>query len=116
MAWVRAVWREGKVEEMCTVPNTWVNMEEGEVYWPPVSNAIQHLAERRQPKSSWRRFPLIKVKFQSGWFFLFFVHFVSINVPFVMYCQLGMCDISAADNLSAIFIYRIGGLKSLIAR
>ena len=66
MAWVRAVWREKNAEEEGTVPDTWIDLGKKIVHWPMVSNAQRYLDERQAPKPGWRRFGLIKVKFQSG--------------------------------------------------
>ena len=64
--WMRAVWVEGDVEVESTVPETWVNLCNKFVWWPPVVNAENFLKERREPAEKWRKFPLVKIKLTSG--------------------------------------------------
>ena len=72
MAWVRAVWTEivdGKNEEFEQVlPGTWIDGDK--VCWPRVA-AEKCRKERRTPGNLWYRFPLVKVKHQSGEALLF---------------------------------------------
>lgn len=60
-------WLERSGEQEGTVPNSWVDLDDMKLLEPSVQNAPKHLQERRQPKSSWRQFPLVKIKVTSGW-------------------------------------------------
>lgn len=66
MAWVRAVWREGRIEEEGTVPDTWLDTQKMLLYWPKVANAAKYLHDRRAPAENWSSFPIIKIKMKSG--------------------------------------------------
>lgn len=61
--WARAAWREGNAEMEEVIPSCWV--KNGCVSWPDqqVKKAMKTF---REPEDVWRKFPLIKVKFQSG--------------------------------------------------
>lgn len=65
--WKRAVWLEGKKEEECVVPSTWIDEGSQILYWPSKVDAHNALTSREDPDpKSWRKFPLIKVKIASG--------------------------------------------------
>ena len=64
MSWTRAAWQEPNSEEELTIPTVW--MEENEVCWPSGMNVLRACNEKWLPKSDWHRFPLIKIKVQSG--------------------------------------------------
>lgn len=79
--WSRAVWLENKLtkqEEEGTVPSNWVI--EGSLYWPPVVDAKPFYESRSPPNlQTWRKFKLIKIKFQSGTYVTFNMHLYSCN-------------------------------------
>lgn len=61
------MWLEGKKEEECVVPCTWVAEDSKILNWPPKVNATNALRSREDPDpKSWRKFPLVKVKIASG--------------------------------------------------
>ena len=65
MAWIRAIWSEGNHLEEETIPSTWLVNKE--VFWPPFGkNAEAYRRNRRPPGTSWRKFPLVRVKNASG--------------------------------------------------
>jgi len=62
--YVRAVWLEGANEEEGVIPESWVGKDV--IYWPPGANAKKAFEKCLLPASTWRQFPLIKIKFRSG--------------------------------------------------
>lgn len=62
--WVRAVWKEGEMEEEGVIPDIWV---QGKcVFWPPGVAAAKALRERWEPTERWRKFKLIKIKLTAS--------------------------------------------------
>ncbi|XP_026095543.1 serine/arginine repetitive matrix protein 5-like isoform X2 [Carassius auratus] len=64
MMWVRAVWKEPNGEEEGVIPEVWV--KDNMVHWPPGANVTKAAKEMRTPTSSWKMFPLLKIKFKSN--------------------------------------------------
>ncbi|KAA0720556.1 hypothetical protein E1301_Tti019686 [Triplophysa tibetana] len=64
MMWVRAVWKEPNGEEEGVIPEVWV--KDNMVHWPPGANVTKAAKEMRMPASSWKMFPLLKIKFKSN--------------------------------------------------
>ncbi|KAI7793181.1 putative verprolin-like [Triplophysa rosa] len=64
MMWVRAVWKEPNGEEEGVIPEVWV--KDNMVHWPPGANVTKAAKEMRTPASSWKMFPLLKIKFKSN--------------------------------------------------
>ena len=62
--YTKAVWIENGVEQQLTIPSIWIR--NGYVYWPPVVNAEKAITELKQPKTSWKKFKLVKEKISSG--------------------------------------------------
>ena len=62
--WVRAVWLEGGKEEEGVVPDSWT--KDRHLFWPPGVNAKKWMDQQSAPQPTWRKFPLIKIKFKSG--------------------------------------------------
>lgn len=60
----RAVWREGKGEQECTIPSHWIRQKE--VLWPKGIDASKALSSMQEPAKNWRVFTLVKVKISSG--------------------------------------------------
>ena len=70
MSWSKAVWLEGNIEEVGTVPTSWIENEY--IRWPVGVNALRAMAEQKIPDEKWKSFPLVKVKLSSGNFFLLY--------------------------------------------
>ena len=62
--WGRVVWREPRGEEEGVIPMCWVIGRE--VRWPAGKDATKALREMQEPSSTWKRFPMIKIKHTSG--------------------------------------------------
>lgn len=62
--WVRAVWTEPNGEDEGVIPEVWV--KDNMVHWPPGANVTKAAKEMRTPTSSWKMFPLLKIKFKSS--------------------------------------------------
>ena len=79
MMWVRAAWKEGDTEEEGVIPSNWVQQKT--VRWPNTLNVLKPLKEKRPPLENWYRFPLVKIKIQSGLCcIIFYVIILMINV------------------------------------
>jgi len=65
--WARVVWREETVEMEEVIPSCWV--QNGGVLWPS-QGALRALKACKEPEGSWTKFPLIKIKIQSGMCFV----------------------------------------------
>ncbi|XP_058630131.1 uncharacterized protein LOC131539516 isoform X1 [Onychostoma macrolepis] len=61
--WIRAVWTEPNGEEEGVIPEVWVR--DNMVHWPPGANVTKAAEEMHQPASSWKKFPLLKIKIKS---------------------------------------------------
>ena len=76
--WYRAVWKEGQKEVEAVIPDNWIVSDL--VFWPNVVNAEKALKNRQKPTSSWRAFPLIKVKCKSGKYsFTIYIYHIIIS-------------------------------------
>ncbi|KAA0702698.1 hypothetical protein E1301_Tti011216 [Triplophysa tibetana] len=51
-------------EEEGVIPEVWV--KDNMVHWPPGANVTEAAKEMRRPASSWKMFPLLKIKFESN--------------------------------------------------
>ncbi|XP_052770788.1 uncharacterized protein LOC128210480 [Mya arenaria] len=62
--WVRAVWKDDEKREVeGVIPQNWV--QDNCVLWPPVAEARKSLRDRTHPRSTWKKFPLIKINIKS---------------------------------------------------
>jgi len=61
--WARAVWRECNGEMEGVIPSCWV--KNGCVFWPD-QGVKKAMKTCKEPEDKWMKFPVIKVKFQSG--------------------------------------------------
>lgn len=57
------MWREETMEMEEVIPSCWV--KNGGVLWP-TQGAARALKACKEPEESWTKFPLIKIKIQSG--------------------------------------------------
>ena len=67
--WTKAVWTEDGEEEEGTVPTCWVDKGDKVVRWPTHLNNTPLLKlynAQATPEDKWERFPLVKVKYESG--------------------------------------------------
>ena len=64
MSWSKAVSLEGNIEEVGTVPTSWIEYEY--IRWPVGMNALQAMAEQKIPDEKWKSSSLVKVKLSSG--------------------------------------------------
>ena len=64
ISWSKAVWLEGNIEEVGTVPTLWIENEY--IRWPVGVNALRTMAEQKTPGEKWKSFPLVKVQLSSG--------------------------------------------------
>ena len=64
MSWLKPVWLEGNIEEVGTVPTSWIENEY--IRWLGGMNALRAIAEQKIPAEKWKSFPLVKVKLSSG--------------------------------------------------
>ena len=62
--WVRAVWEEPRGQQEGVIPKAWIKNKF--VHWPPGVDATKAMSEMREPTTSWRKFPLCKIKILSG--------------------------------------------------
>ncbi len=62
MMWVRAVSKEGDVEEEGVIASNWV--QEETVQWPYTLNVLKSLKEKKPPLEKWYHFLLVKIKIQ----------------------------------------------------
>ena len=70
MSWSKAVWLGGNIEEVGTVPTSWIEYEY--IRWPVGMNALRAMAEQKIPDEKRKSSSLVKVKLSSGnTFFLY---------------------------------------------
>ena len=66
--WSRAVWLKGENEQEAVILTKWISVSDNSVHWPHKINALRAENEDRDICSSWKTFPLVKIKVQSGIF------------------------------------------------
>ena len=79
---------EGDEEQEGVVPANWVKNADGMIHWPPGIDARKALANKSEPTSSWRRFPLVKIKIKSGeklFLKLMFLYIITVDLCYVRY-------------------------------
>ena len=64
LIWARAVWREGEKLMEDVVPLKWTNADS--LFWPVGISFQRALSKQLEPAENWKKFPLIKIKLQSG--------------------------------------------------
>ena len=64
MSWSRVVWKELFREEEMTIPTIWI--VDKNVCWPKGINVIRACSQQWPPKDDWMKYPIIKIKIQSG--------------------------------------------------
>ena len=70
MIWSKAVWLEGNIEKVGTVPISWI--EKKNILWLVGINALRAIAEQKIPDEKWKLFQLVKVEqLSSNIFFLY---------------------------------------------
>jgi hypothetical protein len=65
--WTTAVWREETMEMDEVIPSC--RVKNGGVFWPTQGD-VGALKDCKEPEESWTKFPLIKIKIQSGMCFV----------------------------------------------
>ena len=70
MSWSKAMWLEGNIEEVGTVPTSWIGNEN--ICWPVGINALRAMAEQKIPDEKWKLLPSVKVKLPSDNIFILY--------------------------------------------
>ena len=64
--WSFAVWKEGQKEYEGVVAGIWIDRDGGFVYYPCSKNVTKLIHSCAQPKDTWQKFVLKKVKISSS--------------------------------------------------
>ena len=120
--WARACWFEGKKAMEDVIPRVWVDTDENVVRWPTWDCKRSYMNKHPVPESDWRRFTLIKVKFEHGEWEYWLLPLTTYNITLrsVLHAVDGWYDLSDYqiwlfnDNLegpSHVFMTSLGNFQ-----